>query len=88
MNCMQAICYGALELVDFFFYFGVTSFGSFVISVVVSRWLQKSHRMSFVELLLLVMLMAGMINMPYGLWHRYVSSGRDTSVIFGFGSLC
>ena len=88
MNCIQAIFYGSLEISEFLFYFSICTFGSFVISVVVSARLQQMHRLSYIELLLLIMIVLGLINMPFGLWFRYAESGYEPSVLFGFGSFC
>ncbi len=88
INTIQALFLGVLSMKQFLFFFTITSSGSLIISVAISYYLRKAHRMSFVELLLLILLLGSIIYLPYGLWLKYENSGRDLSVVFGFGSLC
>lgn len=41
-----------------------------------------------VELMLVLLLALSVFNIPYGMIRRYIQSGYDSQVIFGFGRLC
>lgn len=88
INVVQAIFLGALSFKQFFFLFGTTGIGSLLISIFVSSWLRKINRTSMVELLLFILLVMANCILPYSLWLKYENSGRNLSIIFGFGSLC
>lgn len=88
INVIQALLLGVLSLSQFFFFFSITALSSLMLSLVISSYLRKANRASYVELLLLILLMAANFLLPYSLWLKYVDSGRKLSVIFGFGSLC
>lgn len=88
INCIQAIFSGILSINSFFFFFSVSAFGSYFISVFISNILRKANRLSMVELLLIILLIAANINLPISLWLKYVASGYNLSVIVGFGSIC
>jgi uncharacterized membrane protein YfcA len=88
INCLQAIFIGILSVPQFLFYFGISASGSYFLSVVISQALRKANRLSYVELLLVFLLLAANINLPISLWLKYVSSGHNASVVFGFGSPC
>lgn len=72
INCLQAMLLGVLSLGAFLFYFGVSAGGSYFLSVWISNCLRKAHRLSYVELLLLMLLGAAVIFYPYSLWLKYV----------------
>lgn len=88
INTLQSLFLGVLSIKQFLFFFTITSSGSLILSVVISYYLRKANRMSFVELLLLILLTGSIFYLPYGLWLKYKNSGGDLSVIFGFGSFC
>jgi uncharacterized membrane protein YfcA len=88
INCLQAILIGVMSFKQFVFFFSVSSIGSYVLSVVISRVLRKANRLSYVEMLLFVLLVVANINLPISLWLKYVQANRDSSVVFGFGTPC
>jgi hypothetical protein len=88
INCLQAIFIGVLSLEEFLFFFAVSASGSYFLSVFISYFLRRIHRLSYVDLLLLVMLVAAIVAMPFSLWAKYVEGGRNWRVVFGFGSIC
>lgn len=63
---------GILSIQKFVFFFGVSAFGSYFLSVLISNILRKANRLSCVEILLLLLLLAANINLPIGLWMKYV----------------
>lgn len=71
INTIQALFLGVLSFKQFLFFFGVTSSGSLILSVLISHYLRKAHRMSYVELLLLLLLVGSIVYLPYGLWLKY-----------------
>ena len=88
INCLQAILIGVMSFKQFFFYFIVGSIGSYSLSVVISRILRRANRLSYVEMLLIILLVAAIINLPFSLWLKYVKANYDLSVVFGFGTPC
>lgn len=72
INCIQAIFMGVLSVQQFVFFFGVCAFGSYFLSVLISNILRKANRLSCVEVLLLLLLLAANINLPISLWLKYV----------------
>ena len=48
INIVMALSLGVLSFGQFFFYFGMTAFGSFVISWIIGSWLRKKHRLSLI----------------------------------------
>ena len=88
MNVIQALLLGILSFEDFFFLFGVTCGGSYVVSKVVSAHLRKLNRTSLVELMLFILIGLSSAYLPYSLWDKVSSSGGDWSLILKFGSLC
>lgn len=79
---------GVIRMEDFLYFLIVAGGGSFIISVVVSGYLRKIHRLSYVELLLYILLILAVINIPISLFMKYVNSGYNASLILSFGNSC
>ena len=88
LNVIQALLLGVLSPFQFFFFFGVTCFGSFCISYIVGTYLRKIHRTSIIELLLFLLLLMSALYLPYSLWLKVQQNNGDWSIILSFGSLC
>jgi hypothetical protein len=88
INCVQALLMGVLSPREFLFFFSISASGSYFLSVWISYFLRRAHRLSYVELLLVLLLMAANVSLPFSLWSKYAESGYDLNVILGFGSVC
>jgi len=88
LNVIQGILLGIIGFEDFLSLFLISILGSFVCSTFISRYLQKINRVSIVEGILLSLVVVALINLPISLYTKYVRSGYDSNLIFGFGSLC
>jgi uncharacterized membrane protein YfcA len=88
INTLQAIFIGAINMNELAYFVSLTAIGSFFLSTIISHYLQKKNRLSYVELMLVLLLGVSVFNIPYGLVMKYIQSGHDSSVIFGFGRLC
>lgn len=88
INTIQAVFIGAIHFDELLYFVGLTALGSFFLSTLISRELQRRNRLSMVELALVILLGVSVVNIPYGMIRRYIQSGYDPSVIFGFGRLC
>lgn len=88
LNVIQVLSFGALNVSQFLFFFGINCFGSFCISYLLSIWLRKINRTSFVEFLLLFFVTLSSIFLPYSLFAKVQQAGGDWSIILGFGSIC
>jgi uncharacterized membrane protein YfcA len=88
LNVIQGILLGIIGFEDFTILFSIAIFGSFICSTYISKYLQRINRVSIVEGILLFLVVIALINLPFSLYIKYVRSGRDPHIIFGFGSLC
>lgn len=88
LNTAQAIFIGAIHFDELVYFTVLTVIGSYTVSKILSKELQKRNRLSFVELMLVIMLGVSLFNIPYGVIMKYIESGYDSRVIFGFGRLC
>ena len=70
INIVQALSLGILSFGQFFFYFTVSAFGSFVISWGLGVWLRKKHRLSLIELTLAILILLICLTVPYSLWSK------------------
>ena len=88
LNVIQALLLGVLSIKQFLFFFSVTCFGSFCISLVVGTYLRKIHRTSVVELLLFLLLLASALYLPISLFLKVREYDYNWSLILSFGPLC
>jgi uncharacterized membrane protein YfcA len=88
INCIQGIVLGVIKIEDFVYFLLVAGGGSYIISVLVSGYLRKIHRFSYVEYLLYILLVLAVINIPISLFAKLVSSGWNWSLILSFGDSC
>lgn len=88
LNLIQGILLGVIGINDFVPLFGMAILGSITFSTYVSKYLQKINRVSFVEAVLLVIVILALINLPISLYIKYANSGYNNDLLFGFKSLC
>ena len=88
INCVQGGLLGVIKLEDFIYFIIIAGGGSYVISVLISGYLRKINRLSYVEYLLYILIVLAVINIPISLFMKYVNSGYNASLIFSFGNYC
>jgi uncharacterized membrane protein YfcA len=88
INCLQGILLGVIKFSDFSYFLIISGGGSYLISILLSNYLRKQNRLSYVEGLLFILLVLAVINIPISLLVRYVNSGYDSSIVLSFGTLC
>ena len=70
------------------FYVCFLGVSGYITSKLISYYLRRKNRLSYVEGSLLFLCIVAIINIPFALYLKYKNSNYDESVIFGFGSLC
>ncbi len=88
LNVIQGSLLGMIGFEDFFTLFTISIFGSFLFSTFIPKYLQKINRVSLVELVLFLLICLALVNLPFSLYLKYVRSGYNVHLLFGFGSLC
>ena len=88
INCSQGVFLGVIKVPDLVYMFLISCGGSFVVSRLLTKELQRRNRLSLVEGILLFLIINAFINIPYSLYTRYVRSGYEQDELFGFGSPC
>ena len=87
-NTIQAILIGAVTFQELLYFLLICGCTSFAISNILSDWMRKQNRKSFIEFTLVLLLGFALINIPYGMISKYITSGYDSKIFLGFGSLC
>jgi hypothetical protein len=88
INCLQGILIGVITFSDFTYFLIISGGGSYIISILLSNYLRKKNRLSYVEGLLFILLILAVINIPVSLLVRYINSGYNSSIVLSFGTLC